>query len=132
MDEAVSLLEALVTRARREPRRVLVEPWLTSPVVELEGDFESYRHRTRPKWLRRILAYRRKMARDHVAEFSVLEPSADFERQLEEGLRLEASGWKGARGTAVRLDARLTARYYIVGRRTTRSSRGRRPRDRDR
>lgn len=105
------LLEALATRARHERRRVLVEPWLTSPVVELEGDFESYRRRTRPKWLGRILAYRRKVARDHVAEFSVLEPPADLERQLEEGLRLEASGWKGRAGTAI-LASEETARFY--------------------
>lgn len=79
-----------------------------SPWLATDGAYEDWRKRTRPKGLERL---RRKMARDHEARFAIAERPADPAGQLERGLELEASGWKGKAGTAI-LSDEATADFY--------------------
>jgi CelD/BcsL family acetyltransferase involved in cellulose biosynthesis len=51
------------------------------------------------------------MDRDHEAEFAIVVAPRDVDAELEDGLRVEASGWKGENGTAI-LSAPDTAGFY--------------------
>ena len=51
------------------------------------------------------------MAREHLAEQLIVDVPADLERELERGLRVEASGWKGRSGTAI-LSRHDTTTFY--------------------
>lgn len=79
-----------------------------SPYLMTTGPYEDWRKRTHPKGLERL---RRKMARDHDAQFAIAERPADPAAQLERGLELEAGGWKGRAGTAILSDP-ATADFY--------------------
>jgi CelD/BcsL family acetyltransferase involved in cellulose biosynthesis len=83
------------------PMNVLLEPGRVSPIVEVEGDFEAWRKQSKPRWGAPLERFRRKMGRDHEADFSIVEPPANLEAELEDGFRVEAGGWKGQAGTAI-------------------------------
>jgi CelD/BcsL family acetyltransferase involved in cellulose biosynthesis len=91
--------------------RLVTRPWQTSPIVETAGTFESYRQRTRPKWLARLARYRRQMERRHGLELLLADCPDDLEPLLSEGLRVEGSGWKAREGTA-NLSAPETEAFY--------------------
>jgi CelD/BcsL family acetyltransferase involved in cellulose biosynthesis len=105
---------------RREIRQAgmleIVEPVHVSPIVDTAGDYEEWREASKPRWSAPLERFRRKMARDHEARFEIVEPPADLERQLRRGFEVEASGWKGARGTAILSSAETTAFYQSVAR----------------
>lgn len=98
-------------RGRRGRRLVAVEPQHISPSVTLDGDFESFRERTKPRWGAPLERFARKMARDHDAHFSLVEAPRDLEAELAAGFRVEASGWKGSAGTAI-VSRPETERFY--------------------
>jgi CelD/BcsL family acetyltransferase involved in cellulose biosynthesis len=91
-----------VAAAAREAGRLVVQRQLgRSPYIPLEGDFETYEStlsRNRRKALRR---HRRKLEGEGELEFEVHDGRADLERLLEDLFAVEASGWKGERGTAI-------------------------------
>ncbi|HEX2071128.1 MAG TPA: GNAT family N-acetyltransferase [Thermoleophilaceae bacterium] len=91
-------------------RLTLDEPDQVSPFVALDGSWEDYRSRMKRRW---SSADRkgRKMARDHGATFTMVERPSDLEAQLERGLAVEASGWKGQAGTAI-LSQPDSERFY--------------------
>lgn len=107
-DATVDLLEGAAADAGW---LTLAEDGHVSPIVELEGDFDSWRERTRKQWRTPIERFRRKMIREHDAEFGLVEPPDDLERELHAGFRVEASGWKGRSGTAI-LSAQETQAFY--------------------
>jgi CelD/BcsL family acetyltransferase involved in cellulose biosynthesis len=97
-DDAEPAALARAARARR--RLVLVEPQHVSPIVDTVGTFEEYRLRMKGHW-RELERRRRKMHREHdVREVLVYDPP-DVDAALARGLAVEASGWKGAGGTAI-------------------------------
>ena len=104
-------LEALNAAARQTRRASFVEPLHTSPVVDLERDFASYRLQlsggTR-RWLERA---RRRLEREHAVSFELIERPSDVDAELAEGFALEAAGWKGRDGTAI-LSSPQTARFF--------------------
>lgn len=81
-----------------------------SPITDTRGSFEEYRKPRKGQW-REMERRSRKAARDHHASFSLIEPATDFEALLEEGLVLEAAGWKGRAGTAI-LSSSPTADFF--------------------
>lgn len=78
----------------------LVIPSHSSPVVDTTGDFQEYRDERKRRW-RELERRRRKMERDHDVEYRLIARPIDLERELYEGLEVEASGWKGRTGTAI-------------------------------
>jgi CelD/BcsL family acetyltransferase involved in cellulose biosynthesis len=94
--EAAAL--ARVAGARR--RLVLVEPQHVSPIVETIGTFEDYRLRMKAHW-RELERRRRKMHREHDVRHELVYDPQDVDGALARGLAVEASGWKGAAGTAI-------------------------------
>lgn len=100
-----------LTRAAEQRRRTqLVENQHLSPIVETSGSLEDYLGERRSSF-REIARRRRKMTREHAASFKLIERPVDLADELERGLRLEQSGWKGERHTAILSDA-ATARFY--------------------
>lgn len=92
-------------------RLTLVDAEHVSPAVELTGDVEDFKRRSKPRWGAPLERFRRKMARDHQAELAIVEPPGDVDAELREGFAVEASGWKGASGTAI-LSQPETERFY--------------------
>lgn len=95
-------LEALAGAAGESGRRLLTRTLGRSPFIPLEGDFEAYENtlsRNRRKALRR---HRRKLEEEKGAlEFEVHDGRTELERLLADLFAVEASGWKGERGTAI-------------------------------
>ncbi|MGH2714573.1 MAG: GNAT family N-acetyltransferase [Thermoleophilaceae bacterium] len=106
-----SALAAAESHAARLGMRRLAEPIHVSPSVDTSGDFDTWRAAGKPRWGAPIERFRRKMARDHEAAFTIVEPPTDLDLQLDRGFAVEASGWKGANGTAI-LSAPDTAQFY--------------------
>jgi CelD/BcsL family acetyltransferase involved in cellulose biosynthesis len=108
-DGAVPLL---LEASRAAGRNTWLAQAHASPVVEVAGSADEYRDRL-PRDLRRELArLRRKLEREHEADFVTLAAAApDTPTQLEQGLELERDGWKGRRRTAI-LSSPDTASFY--------------------
>ena len=87
------------------------EPIHVSPCVDTSGDFDAWRAASKSRWGAPLERFRRKMGRDHEAVFTIVEPPADLDDQLDRGFAVEASGWKGQNGTAI-LSSPDTAQFY--------------------
>jgi CelD/BcsL family acetyltransferase involved in cellulose biosynthesis len=111
--EGDPVLPALARAARRHHRLVLVEAQHTSPIVESTGAFDDYRRAMKPRW-RELERRGRKMHREHEVRYSLLEPPDDLDAALARGFAVEASGWKGAAGTAITSSPDTLAFYREV------------------
>jgi CelD/BcsL family acetyltransferase involved in cellulose biosynthesis len=107
-DRSLPLLEA---GAREAGARPFAEAGYVSPIVDTSGDVEAWRKGESASWKKRLARYRRKMERDHGAELEIVAVPDDLDTWLEEGFRIEASGWKGEAGTAI-VSAPETAAFY--------------------
>lgn len=110
-----SSLAPLLEGARRGALS-LPEPGYTSPFVATAGDPEAWRQGQNASWKARVARYRRKMLRDHETEFAIFEAPEDVEAWLEEGFRIEASGWKGRAGTAITSTPETAGFYRALAR----------------
>ena len=87
--------------AQRAGRLVATRPLARSPWISLEGPWEDYEQRlsrNRRKSVRRSL---RRLEETGTVSLHVEDGSSGLDSLLEEAFRLEASGWKGRRGTAI-------------------------------
>ena len=107
-DSSLAMLEE---GARNAGKLLLPERGSVSPIVESAGDLDAWRKGTKSSWKARLARYRRKMQRDHDATFEIVAAPDDLEAWLEEGFRIEASGWKEQAGTAI-VSAPETAAFY--------------------
>jgi CelD/BcsL family acetyltransferase involved in cellulose biosynthesis len=97
-DPCMRMLEAGAGKASRSP---LTEPSYISPIVETDGDFDAWRKQSKARWGAPLERFRRKMGREHEARFEIVEAPRDLDAELDDGFRVEASGWKGEAGTAI-------------------------------
>jgi CelD/BcsL family acetyltransferase involved in cellulose biosynthesis len=109
-------LESLSAGARQASMLPLVEAAYASPLVETDGDFDAWRKQSKKRWGAPLERFRRKMGRDHEAQFEIVVPPTDLERELNEGFEVEASGWKGEAGTAITSNPQTEAFYREVAR----------------
>jgi CelD/BcsL family acetyltransferase involved in cellulose biosynthesis len=98
-------------RARRH--LVVVDAQHVSPIVDTGGEFEAYRGKMKGQW-RELERRRRKMHREHDVRYELLRSPEDLDRELDRGLAVEASGWKGAAGTAIASSPDTLAFYRAV------------------
>lgn len=94
-----------------DSRIPIVERSYSSPYIDTAGDLEEWRKTNKKRWKAPLEKKRRKMKRDHEAEFAIAATPKDLDAELEDGLRIEASGWKGENGTAI-LSEPETAAFY--------------------
>ncbi len=97
-------------------RRTIAEPQHVSPLVDMSGTYEQFRAESKPRWGAPLERFRRKMGREYDATFSLVESPDDLEGELERGLRVEASGWKGRAGTSVLSQTSIASFYRSVAR----------------
>jgi CelD/BcsL family acetyltransferase involved in cellulose biosynthesis len=103
-------------RAARDGRRLsATRPHKLSPIAATSGSWDDYRRRLKGR-LTTVERRRRKMAREHAAELVAVEPPADLESTLEEGFRVEGSGWKGRAGTAILSTEEIAGFYRSIAR----------------
>jgi CelD/BcsL family acetyltransferase involved in cellulose biosynthesis len=108
-------VEALGMAARARGWPYMIDAATTSPVAELSGDLDRYRGPRKRRW-REIQRRRRKLHREHATELRAVTAPVDLDRELEAGLRVEASGWKGRTRTAILSSARTASFYRSVAR----------------
>jgi CelD/BcsL family acetyltransferase involved in cellulose biosynthesis len=117
LPEGDDAIAALAAAARASGRLSIVEPDITSPIVDTTGTLEGYREATRGKWHRNLRRLYRKLLRDHDARLSLIEAPANLESELTEGFEVESSGWKRAAGSAILSRPENEAYYRSLGRR---------------
>lgn len=100
--------EALVGAAKGRIRRRLLE---SSPFIDTRGDWAAYETALRAGHRRELRRRWRRLAELGDVSFAVHRGEQDLDRLLDEGLRVEGSGWKDARGTAIRAQP-ATRRFY--------------------
>ena len=106
----------LEAAAQAAARKAVIEDSYSSPYVEISGDLEDWRKANKKRWKAPLEKKRRKIERDHEAESRVVVAPGDLEAELEDGLRVEASGWKGQNGTAILSDPDTATFYRTVAR----------------
>jgi CelD/BcsL family acetyltransferase involved in cellulose biosynthesis len=106
----------LTSGARQASMLSLVEPAYSSPTVETAGDFDAWRQRSKSRWGAPLERFRRKMKREYAADFAVIAPPDELDAELDDGFRVEASGWKGRAGTAIVSNPATEAFYREIAR----------------
>lgn len=114
LPEADPSVARLQSGARGASLVPLLEDDYASPLVATDGELDAWRKQSKKRWGAPLERFRRKMGRDYEAEFSIVEPATDLERELEDGFRVEASGWKGRAGTAIVSQPDTEAFYRMV------------------
>lgn len=109
-------LASLHDGARGAGANLLVEPAHSSPIVATDGDFDAWRKQSKSRWGAPLERFRRKMGRDYEAELEIVVAPSDLEAELDDGFRVEASGWKGRAGTAIVSTPETEAFYRELGR----------------
>lgn len=110
-------LSSLKAGAQERSMPLVAEPGPVSPLLDTSGDLERWRTQEHPGWKARLARYRRKMEREHETSIEVVRVPDDLETWLEEGFRIEASGWKGRAGTAIESAADTSGFYRDIARR---------------
>ena len=100
--------------ARALNRYEVVERENISPIVETVGTFDAWRKLTKPRWHSNIERLARKVGRQPNAEFSIVQVPTDLTGELDVGFRVEASGWKGERRTAIQSSPDTETFYRTV------------------
>lgn len=96
-----ALLEPLRAEARDRGMATYERVIASSPYVPIHGTWEDY-ERGLSKSLRKNLRRRRRQLEEIGAvTVTIHDGPDDLERHLDDAFRIEASGWKGERGTAI-------------------------------
>ena len=109
-------LPALARDSRGARRVALVESLHTSPIIDLQGDFEAYR-RLHPSRCRKLAKLGRKMLRDHQAEVSLLSGARRPRARARPRLRPRGGGLEGGGRNGDRLGLRDGPLLSLRGRR---------------
>lgn len=111
-DAASPVLEAW---GGRRPR-ALVRPEDATPIIRLEGDWETYLA-SRPRHLRHELARKRKrLEREFDAKWVSVADPGEADRAMTEVLRIERNSWKEREGTSIGSEPDAAAFYSRVTR----------------
>jgi CelD/BcsL family acetyltransferase involved in cellulose biosynthesis len=94
-------LAALRGRAEAGGYRVLARPVVRPPYLVVDGDWEAFQDRLAGRLLRDLRRRRRRLEDEGVLTFEVTDGTTDLEDLLEDGFRVETSGWKAAQQTAI-------------------------------
>jgi CelD/BcsL family acetyltransferase involved in cellulose biosynthesis len=104
-------IRALCEDAAAHQRRVLLRPMLLSPYIATESAWRTYEGSIGAKRRKEIRRRHRRLEERGKVTLEICAGDENLEALLAEGLRLEASGWKAAEGTAI--NSRIaTRRFY--------------------
>jgi CelD/BcsL family acetyltransferase involved in cellulose biosynthesis len=112
LDRADPNLAQCQIAAERARRPAVLRAVLHSPYVPLaDTDWEGYRATLDRKARKDVERRKRRLEEQGSVSVEFVDGGADLEQLLEEGFRLEGSGWKHERGSAITSDPR-TQRFY--------------------
>lgn len=107
-------LPTLTAAARDRNRRTVTRALERCPYVVPDGDFDAYLAGRRGKMTRELRRRERRLKENGQLTFAVHDGREDLDGLLEEGLAVEAAGWKGQRGTAIASSASTQSFYAEV------------------
>lgn len=110
LDPDLRGLSEVRAAAREAGCRIIERPVARSPYVDAEAGWDAYRATLSAKRRKEVERVRRRLAEEGRLEF-VFEEDATH---LEDGLRIEGSGWKLERGTAIASDPAVHRFYTTV------------------
>ncbi len=117
LDGSPATLDPIVTAAHAAGRLVLTRTVAQQPFIELEGDFAGYQSGLSSNRRKALRRQRRKLEEKWgTVSFEVHDGRTDLDELLEDLFRVEASGWKGERGTAISSNADTLGFYTRVAR----------------
>ncbi len=108
-DAGVSLARAAADAARY---RVLTESVQAAPYVVIDGDWDAYESGLRRKFRSELRRRRRRLEEEGRLTLEVSDGTERLDELLEEGFRVERSGWKGSYGTSI--DSQPAARRFYI------------------
>jgi CelD/BcsL family acetyltransferase involved in cellulose biosynthesis len=111
-DASDPALGRLESAARESAYRVLRSTIQHSPFVALDRGRDGPDAHLGAKHASNLRRLRRRLEREGAVEIEVSDGGRRLDALLAEGIRLEASGWKAARGTAI-ASRRDTQRFYV-------------------
>lgn len=92
---------ALRDHAQVRGYRVLARPVVRPPYLVVDGDWQAFQDRLAGRLLRDLRRRRRRLEDEGALTFEVSDGAADLEELLDDGFRVETSGWKAAQETAI-------------------------------
>jgi CelD/BcsL family acetyltransferase involved in cellulose biosynthesis len=109
-------LEESAAAAKAAGYHVIHRTITRSPFVPTEGGWTAYERQVGAKKLRELRRRRRLLERQGELCLDVQDGGRQLESLLEEGFRVEASGWKGQGATAINSSPAMRAFYKDVAR----------------
>lgn len=109
-------LAACRSAAEQAGYRVLVRPFLKSLYLDVHGTWEDYERGLSTNLLRDLRKCGRTLEREGKVSVDVVRGDQRLDDCLREAFIVEASGWKGAAGTAIQSDPRTQRFYTAIGR----------------
>ncbi|MCW3050047.1 MAG: cellulose biosynthesis [Solirubrobacterales bacterium] len=91
--------------------RLLERPRARSPYIQFEGGWDAYEKHLSKNLRKELSRQERRLQSMGRLSFQICEGTDRLDELLDEGFRIEASGWKGARGTAI-ASRPETRRFY--------------------
>jgi CelD/BcsL family acetyltransferase involved in cellulose biosynthesis len=108
-----AVLEASAAEARN---RTAVTPVARSPYIACAATLEDHQRGLGRNLRHDVQRRLRRLCDEGAVTIDVTDGAANLAGLLDEGFRVEALGWKGARGTAIASDARTRGFYDAVAR----------------
>jgi CelD/BcsL family acetyltransferase involved in cellulose biosynthesis len=116
MDAARGDLDALRAASAATGRPLLVTLVARPPYLDLPRDWPTLERSLNRKTLSDLRRRRRRLEEKGRLSLEILDGRHELADALEEGFRLESSGWKAVRGTAIASQPRARAFYAEVAR----------------
>lgn len=109
-------LEAFRVAAEDAGYRVVIRPFTRSLYLDVDGDWQGYERGLSRNLLRDLRKSMRGLEHEGKVSVDVMHGGEHLEDRMREAFVVEASGWKGAAGTAIQSDPRTQRFYTAIGR----------------
>jgi CelD/BcsL family acetyltransferase involved in cellulose biosynthesis len=116
LDPSTFELDAYQRAAAEVGYRTCVRSYERSPYLLLDGDWESYESSLRGSFIAGLRRSRRQLERLGPHSVEIADGRERLDSHLEEAFAVESSGWKGARGTAIRANPQTREFYTELAR----------------
>jgi CelD/BcsL family acetyltransferase involved in cellulose biosynthesis len=116
-------LDVLTQAFRDEGCAVAFESPMDSPYVPLPTDWSELEKRLEARFRQNLRRRRRRLEEHGPVHFEVISGTDGLDAALEDAFAIEASGWKGAEGSAIRARPELVAFYASWARQLAASGR---------
>ncbi|HEY1771798.1 MAG TPA: GNAT family N-acetyltransferase [Gammaproteobacteria bacterium] len=116
LDPDGASLEAFHTAAEGAGYRVAIRPFTKSLYLDVCGDWEGYERDLSRNMLRDLRRSARSLEREGKVSVEIVRGGEHLDDRMREAFVVEASGWKGAAGTAIQSDPQTQRFYTAIGR----------------